>query len=107
MSKKQIFQIAVIVLAFAASAWVLYNGLFKNDTKVSSLKGPNLTGSGAVGSSDKALEKILPYGDTLDFNGVLNKQNLRFGVLDYPKLNKFEVGIPESSLIQQPPQKPQ
>lgn len=100
MSKKQIFQIAVIVVAFTASAWVLYNGFFKDDITVSSLQGVHSV------SSDKVLAKILPYGDTLDF-GVLNKQNLRFGVIDYPKLNKLEVGIPESSLIQQPPQKPQ
>ncbi len=99
MNKKPIIQILIIVCAFGGSALVLYNGLFKGNSYPS----PALDPAGNMGSQTN-VEKILPYGETMDFKGVLEKQNLQFGILEYPKLDPGkEVGISEQQLITPPP----
>jgi hypothetical protein len=97
MNKKTIIQIVIIVGAFAASGMVLYNGLFKNSTPDLSLSASD----GAAGAGSN--EKILPYGDKLDFKTVLEKQNLQFDIVDYPKLDpQAEVGVDLGNLITSP-----
>ena len=96
MSKKSIIQTIIIVACFVGSGVVLYNGLFKNSNPASD---SILTrGGGSPGIS--AEEAILPYGNALDFEGVLKRINQQYGAVIFPILNaQQEVGKDESTLI--------
>ncbi len=97
MNKKTIIQIVIIIGAFVASGMVLYNGLFKNGPSDISL---SLSDQSIAESNS---EKILPFGDKLDFKNVLEKQNLQFDIVDYPKLDsQTEVGVDLNNLIAPP-----
>lgn len=97
MNKKKIIQIVFIVLTFGGSGYVLYNGFFNK----SSSSIPQ-TLNGTAGSapevptspiSQGAANSILPYGgQKFDF-GILKTQNLQYDAVDYPVLEKSEVGI--------------
>lgn len=89
MNKKVIIQIVIIVGAFGAAGFVLYNGLFKSDSTVPAM--------GIISVKDN--EKILPYGSSLDFKNNLFKRDFQFGSMSYPKVDPNEVGVPDSSLI--------
>ncbi len=93
MNIKQTIQVVIIVGAFGGAAMVLYNGLIKSPTEEE-------TAQETVATQPVTVEQILPYGDKLDFKGVLSQKPLQFNTIEYPKLNaSAEVGIPEQSLI--------
>ncbi len=94
MNKKVIIQIVVIVGAFAAAGFVLFNGLNNNRTTAPS-------SAGTVSEKDDT--KILPHGETLNFKSDLFKQGFQFDTISYPKVESSEVGTPGSSLINSPP----
>jgi len=91
MNKKVVIQIIIIVGAFAAAGFILYNGLFKNDSSSATMANVPLT---------EKSEKILPYGSSLDFKTDLYKRNFKFNSISYPQVDpQNEVGIPEASLV--------
>lgn len=93
MNIKKIIQVVIIVGAFGGAALVLYNGLVKGPTEEEAAQETAVT-------QPVTVEQILPYGDKLDFKGILSQRPLQFNTVDYPKLNAgAEVGIPEQSLI--------
>jgi hypothetical protein len=99
MNKKNIIQIAVIVVAFSISGIVLYKGF--GGSKSTAID-PSLavTGLGTVESTGFNAEDVLPYGKSLDFDKVLKRNNLEFGKVSYPKLDPdLEVGKQEQDLI--------
>ena len=110
MNKKQNIQIAIIVVAFGASGFVLYNGFFKGSgqgapppvgIQPAILGAPGslpgfLAGPAAAAQRSQA---ILPAGDQLDFD-ILKSQSLVPQQIEYPKLSSStDVGIPEQNLI--------
>ena len=100
MNKKKIIQLVVVLVCFGGSAMVIYNGFFSKSSNqlVSQLPG-------AVGQTQNAgqPEKVLPYGDKLEFDAVLNKKNLRYEQINYPQVNtSSEVGTPLEQLIGTP-----
>ena len=103
MNKKQIIQISVIIVAFGASGFVLYNGFFKGSGQLA----PSVPPSAFLGASSSPgtvaglqnSQAILPAGDQLDFT-ILKRQNLAPQGINYPELNPdTDVGIPEANLI--------
>ncbi|GEM_PF-1412784 len=118
MNKKKIIQIIVILGAFAGSAAVLYNGFFNNSSSAPVVVNKNaLPSSAAVpaglangaamipgGSSAISSEKLLPFGEKLDFAQVLDGHHLRFGATNYAQLDpSSEVGVPVEQLIKPQP----
>ncbi|MBI5530617.1 MAG: hypothetical protein HY918_03910 [Candidatus Doudnabacteria bacterium] len=98
MNKKTLIQVIVIVVAFGAAGIVLYNGFFSNS-------GGTTAETETVQPIDESA--LLPYGDTLNFKGILYKRPFQYGAVDYPKLNpNSEVGVPVSSLITPLPSAP-
>lgn len=99
MNKKLIAQIVIIIFAFGGSGFVLYNGLFKK--KPSTLPNINLAlPGGASSNTEITVDKILPYGDSLDFDGVLDKQDFQYGIVTFEELDvKNDVGISEKVLM--------
>ena len=97
MDKKKLIQIIVIIIAFGGSGIVLYNGLYKGSAPSSAVSVSSMTGSGAVvvsGLAVGAANPLLPYGDKLDFTGILGKQGLQYDAISFPTLNtSTEVGI--------------
>ena len=94
MDKKKIIQIAVIVLAFGGSGFVLYNGMFKS--KPSSIVPAAVSGTG-IGQS--APVQILPYGSELNFS-VLSKQKQQYGAVSFPQINtSTDISIPVTDLV--------
>lgn len=104
MNKKTI-QILVIVAAFLASGFVLYNGFLKNRSETPSVLDTSAlpgtaTPAASGGSTVTNPSEILPYGTSLDFKKVLDKQPLRFNAFEYPKVNTTtEVGVLEKDLV--------
>lgn len=97
MNKKTLIQVIIIVVAFGAAGIVLYNGFFSG--------GASTTETETVQPVDETT--LLPYGDSLNFQGVLYKRPFQYGAVDYPKLNpNSEVGVPVSSLIAPLPSAP-
>ncbi len=108
MNKKQIIQTIVIVGAFGASGYVLYSGLYskKPTPIVPGALTESVAGLAPTKAPEISIDKILPYGDSLDFDKVLKKQNQQYGVIDYPKLDpNSEVGISEPQLMKVIPPK--
>lgn len=104
MNKKLIIQVAVILLGFAGSGYVLYSGLSHNSSPANSVVDPLLGGiaSQTTQAGGQSVEKVLPYGDKLDFS-ILDRQNLQYGVISYPKVDtSTEVGILDANLIELP-----
>ncbi|HYV33499.1 MAG TPA: hypothetical protein VE973_01475 [Candidatus Limnocylindria bacterium] len=96
MDKSLTIKIVIIVAAFGGAGLILYFGLFNN------ANGPVLPPSGQVSGSGAALSQkdILPNGNTLDFNKIINTKRFQFDVINYPVLDpKNEVGIPENDLV--------
>ena len=104
LNKKTIIQIIIIIVAFGGSGFLLYNSMFKKQTAPASLALPTGIATGMPTAVATAEGKILPYGNTLNFDAVLNKQNLIFGIITYPKLDPGqEVGVSEEDLIKVTP----
>ncbi len=106
MNKKTIIQLVVILAGFIGSAFVLYNGLFKNRSEPPSQPAiiSNLS-EGEFQTGEIATDKILPYGNELDFL-ILQKNRQEYGIIKYPKLDpEWEVGISENQLVKPPPKK--
>lgn len=95
MNRKTIIQILVIAICLGAASLVLYNSLFKGDDGSGAQSAPDLAGQG-----EQAFNP-LPYGDNLsgELKRVLGRNNLQYGLLDYPKLDVSEVGIPVTGLL--------
>jgi hypothetical protein len=90
MNNKFIIQIIIIVGAFVGAGFVLYNGLFKQNGQ------PAAPISAAAASQ----QNILPYGSTMDLDGVLYQRNLQYNLVAFPVLDpNAEVGVPENKLI--------
>jgi len=109
MNKKTIIQIVLIVAGFAGSGVVLYNGFMGNSTSGTSLAGirdPFLIGSSTSSSlSGQPADKVLPYGESLNFTQTLNQQNLQYNVLAYPVLaTSTQVGLIENAMLSVPSQ---
>ncbi len=111
MNKKTI-QIMVVAAALFGTGFVLYNGMFKNsNSNPAALTVPTdiPAGAGMAGnvgvnepysSQVSSSAEILPYGNTLDIKKVLQKQPLKFSVVQYPKVNTTtEVGVLEKDLV--------
>lgn len=95
MNKKNLILVVIILVAFAASGFVLYNGLFKGSTAVV-----------PVSTAPVVLEKVLPYGDTFNYQFMdqLKDRNFRFGAVTYPVLDPAtEVGKDSLSAMVPPP----
>ena len=91
MNKKNIIQLAVVVVCFSASAIVIYNNFIKKAPIPAEL----VAGSGSV----KVEQPILPNGSGFDLS-VIEKSGLRFNLLDYPKLNfPADVGVEEGQVL--------
>lgn len=91
MNKKFIIQIIVIVAAFGGAGFVLYNGLFKQDSS---------TAVPVAATSATNQQSILPYGNAMDLDGVLYQKNLQYNLVAFPVLDpNGEVGLPENKLI--------
>ncbi len=96
MSKKNIIEIVIIVAAFAGCGLVIYNGMFKNTTVPMGAPAANT-------SNTIQIDKILPNGDKLDFDAVFGKQQLRYGMVNYPKLDpKSDVGVDMNGMVRSP-----
>jgi hypothetical protein len=94
MNKKNIIQIIIIVCAFGGSGLILYNYMFKKPAALPLAVTVDKSGL------NLSTEKVLPYGNTLDFKKVLDRQDLTYGVVTYPKLDfTGEVGILGKDLI--------
>jgi hypothetical protein len=110
MNKKQNIQIAVIIIAFGASGFVLYNGFFKGSGSTSAQSIASMSIPGEPGSGPDAVvtagapasagsQTILPAGNQLDFS-VLKSQNLVPQDISYPQLNpNGDIGVSEDNLI--------
>jgi len=109
MNKKTIIQLVIISAGFLGTAIVLYNGFFgKAQQQIDTGLVSNVNMGENSGEVDiaGAPEKILPYGETLDFDKVLTRQRLKHGIVNFPILNEaMEVGIAEDELIKPPPKK--
>ncbi len=93
MNRKTIIEVIVIVGAFVGAGVVLYNGLFKNSQ----------SGVDPLLEHPKAIEKILPYGDTFNYKQLeeLKLKKFQFGVISYPKVNpSTEVGKNVDTLLE-------
>ncbi|MCL5666277.1 MAG: hypothetical protein M1383_00685 [Patescibacteria group bacterium] len=104
---KKTIQIIIIVAAFGGSGFVLYNGLKGSSSQPSSggaASAPPMPQ--AVNKKGAVAGKTLPYGDKMDFEETLSKQNLRYGVVKPLPLDiSKDVGIPKESLISSQPAK--
>jgi hypothetical protein len=88
MDKKKIIEIVIVVVAFGGSAFVLYNGFFKNQA----VPPAAVTAGGSVPSA----AAILPYGSKMDFAPLSpsSPHPFVFGAVSYPALNaSSEVGV--------------
>src|SRR5574340_1851730 len=103
MNRKTVIQVSVVVVAFSASGIVLYRGFAKPKAPLPAvpltmqypMAGGATTSAGSVlaGGGPKSIDKVLPNGNTLNF-GVLGKQNLQYGLVEYPAVNlNSEVGL--------------
>lgn len=90
MNKKVIIQIVIIVGAFFAAGFVLYNGLYNNDSVATAPIGA---------ATAKNNEKILPHGNTLNFKSDLFTRDFQFGAMSYSQVDPSEVGVVDSSLV--------
>jgi hypothetical protein len=102
MGNKKLIQIIIIVGGFVGAAIVLYNGFFKKEEKNFSLN-PGVqnmeTGNFSTQNIQNfTVEKLLPNGEKLDLS-ILNKKNLRFGLLKIPSIQDSDIGIPANQLI--------
>jgi len=90
-NKKKIIEVIVILGAFVAAGFILYGGLFKGSTTTNPLM-----------ESPKALEKILPFGDSFKYEQIVDmrKKRFQFGVVSYPQLDPKNVGKDPSQLVQ-------
>jgi hypothetical protein len=97
MNRKAIIQTIIIIAAFGGSGIVLYKGLGGGPS--------SLTATTPVSpTANQQMEKILPYGDTLDFNKAVRKDLFQYKVVVYPVLDPdTEVGIPKDQLIKPQP----
>ena len=95
MSKKVILQLVVIIAAFGAAAYVLYNGFNKTSVLVT----VPVNSEAAV----QTPQAILPYGgEPFNFN-FLNSRPFVYDQIQYQNLDPSgEVGIPVSNLIANP-----
>jgi len=96
-NKKTIIQLVVIIGAFIAAGFVLYEGgLFGGGSPASA---PGATPAALSG----APKDVLPYGDTLDFSKVIDPTRFQYDLVQYPKLDsQNDVGIPEAAIITPP-----
>jgi hypothetical protein len=86
MNKKTI-QILIIVIAFAASGFVLYRGFSGNKSSAPAVV------PGVPGSANGAdIDKILSNRATLDFNSVLKRPNVQYDTLSLPDVKPEEIG---------------
>lgn len=92
MDRKKIIQIVVIIIAFGASGFVLYNGLYKPKTPLNPALLVEQLGAGVPGAASP--DNLLPHGKTFDIAGVINPHNFQFDAISFPKLStSTEVGL--------------
>ena len=95
-NKKNIIQMLIIVVAFAAAGFVLYKGgIFGNGSGPASAPAP---------TSAQVAAEVLPYGEILrdpkDLDKVILPRRFFYDQVQYPKLNNStEVGVDENTMI--------
>jgi hypothetical protein len=104
MNRKTLIQLSVILICLGVSAFVLYNGFFKNSSPppITDLSVPSSPNSSQTATSPLAdPTNPLPYGDNLaaELKRVLGKNSLQFGVIAYPIINEAEVGVGVTDLV--------
>lgn len=106
MNKKTLIQIIIIIIAFAGSGIVLYNGFSSNSAPIvsnnSSANKPVTAGETGLDLSN--IDKTLPYPSSDSFNkalgGVFNKLPLQYGVITYPVISSSsDIGVNIQDLI--------
>lgn len=107
--KKKYIQLGIIICAFAATGIVLYNGMFKSTPApefAAELTPGLIPNAGQPGIPEAGTGSLLPYGDDINgLFGVLKKNNLRYGQVNYPRLNpNFEVGVQLGDFIKPLPE---
>ena len=90
MKNKNNLYIAIMIIAFAITGYILYGSFFKASV-------PAGTTSAPVQSAQP--QNILPYGNQLD-TGIFKTLNTKFTVFTYPKVDPNAVGISVSGLMQ-------
>ena len=105
MNKKKLIQIIVVIVCFAASGVVIYNGLFAKKQNNAPSEVLGLPGASKDLVSTLNTEKLLPYGENLKLDEtlnriILNNQRLRYGLMTFPELNpSTDVGMPVDQMI--------
>ncbi len=121
-NKKFVIQIVVVITAFAGAVWVLHNGgLFGKTEKpalqaslqnppvmpggasggaVGTMPGGLATGPAQSGSESLNNQALLPLGNSLTFDKVINRKRFLYDLVDYPKLDiSSDIGVSEDKLI--------
>lgn len=109
MNKKQIIQTLIVVGAFGAAGFVLFEGGVFNSTPTPILQSaPPILPSAAGGVGAKAGSgsgpvstgnAILPYGDKLDFS-VIDPSRFDYNQFEFGKVDpKKDIGIDPKDLI--------
>lgn len=95
-NKRNIILTLVIIGLFAASALIIYEGIYANSS------GANVLVSAApdVAGSQKEIINLLPYGDKLDFTLVKSRHEAT-QVFKYEPVDSNNVGVDTHSLIAQ------
>jgi hypothetical protein len=113
MDKKLIAKILIIVSCFVGSGLVLYFGYFKssavpapqvgavqkNPASIGGLPGSN-TQPPDLGVSAITGQDVLPKGESLNFEQVINTSRFNYNINPYPQVDPArEIGIPVENLI--------
>jgi hypothetical protein len=91
MNKKTMIELVIVVVAFGASGLVLYNGIFSGNNN-SALQPAN-------SNSTSSQEDILPYGSGLNFDDAIKPSQFIYNKMQYPQVDKSEIGIPPQNLV--------
>jgi hypothetical protein len=95
-NKRNIILTFVIIGLFAASAFIIYQGIYAKSS------GTNVIVSAVpdVAGSQKEIINLLPYGDKLDFTQVKSRHETT-QVFKYETVDSNSVGVDTRSLIAQ------
>ncbi|MBL8031095.1 MAG: hypothetical protein JNK33_02100 [Candidatus Doudnabacteria bacterium] len=93
-NKRNIILSLVIVVLFAASALIIYQGIYANSSGAGVIVGaaPDVTGN------QKEIINLLPYGNELDFSQVKSRHETT-QVFKYEQLDANSVGVDTHNLI--------
>lgn len=95
-NKRNIILILVIVGLFAASALIIYEGIYANSSGASVI----VSAAPDVVGSQKEIINLLPFGDKLDFSQVQSRHEAT-QVFKYQPVDSNNVGVDTHALIAQ------